>query len=267
MAIRDEIKHQQSKLKGKGVKAHISYFLTYYTWATIGVICIVIGIVILLRTVLSSRNQVLGVMFLNASTMSVGTNDYGESLEAGFAAYAGIDTDHDEIVIDTSSYQTPGIIVDSYDMSTSQKVSVQAAAGTLDCVVADASNYYHYTCSLAFSDLREVMSDEELARYEEYIYYVDLADVNAYQEQVESAESTDGVMTQEEGETYEKVDSFVRPDPDTMEDPIPVGILVTDAPKVAQSGVYTDRVAIYGFVQSSSQTENAVAFLDYLWTE
>lgn len=265
MAINDEIRHQRKKLKGKGVKAHVSYFLTYYTWQTVGIIATIAMVFYLVSTILGSKDQALNVIMLNATTTAIGADGFSEMLQTEFAEYAGIDTSKEQVTIDTSTYQTPGGVYDTYDMSTSQKVSVQTAAQTLDAVVADASNFYYYAFSLAFSDLREVLSEDVLERYADDIYYIDLADVNAYQDEVDSAASTDGPMTMEDGETYEKAATFVRPDPDEMEDPVPVGIIVTDAPQIATSGVYTDRVAIYGFIQNSLHVENATAFLDYLW--
>lgn len=267
MAIRDEIRHQQKRLKGKGVKAHVSYFFTYYTWHTIGAICAVIAVIMLVRTFLARREQVFGAIFLNASTTVIGNEDYGQELEEGFSSYIDLDTGKYQAVVDTSAYQTPGIVVDTYDMTTSEKVGVQSIAGALDCLVADASNFYYYTCSLAMVDLREILSAEELAQYESYIYYVDMADVDAYQEAVNSAEGAGSLMTKEEGAANEKVDAFTMPDPDKMQEPTPVGIVVTDAPKIADSGVYTDRVAIFGFTQNSTHQENAVRFLTYLFEE
>lgn len=265
MAISDEIRHQRKKLKGKGVKAHISYFFTYYTWATVGIIAGILFVGSLIINIVNNKEQALSVIMLNASTMAIGSDDYADTLEADYAAYVGIDTDQYSVVIDVSTYQTPGVVYDSYDLSTSQKISVQTAAQTLDAVVADASNFYYYSYSLAFDDLRNVLPEETLERYKDHIYYVDLAEVNAYQEEVESAASTDGPMTVEEGEAYEQIGTFVQPDPDEMEEPVPVGIIVTDAPQIADSGAYTDTVVIYGIMQNATHVENAASFLDYLW--
>lgn len=265
MAISDEIRHQRNKLKGKGVKAHISYFLTYYTWTTVAVIAAIVFAAALITNILNNKEQALSVIMLNASTVAIGSDDYSKELGDGFAAYADIDTSEYSILIDASTYQTPGVVYDSYDLSTSQKISVQTAAQALDSVVADASNFYYYAYSLAFSDLREVLSLEALSRYEDYIYYVDLAEVNAYQDEVDSAASTDGPMTAEEGEAYEDLATFVRPDPDEMGDPVPVGIIVTDAPRIAESGSYADTAVVYGFIQNATHVENAVQFLDYLF--
>lgn len=265
MAIRDEIRHQRKKLKGKGPKAYISYFLTYYAVATIAVIAGIAFLVTIVTTVLGGKEEALEVMMLNASTMASGEDDYGETLGAGYAEYAGIDTEEYTVSIDTSVYQTPGVVMDTYDMASTQKVSVQAAAGTLDCIVADASNFYYYANSQAFCDLREILSEEELERYEDSIYYIDQAEVDAYQAQIDSEDGTTALMTSEEGEAYEKVDSFSMPDPADMENPIPVGIVVTNAPQIADAGIYTDRVAILGFLQSAPHMEQAVTFLAYLW--
>lgn len=267
MAIRDEIRHQRKRLKGKGWKAYVSYFFTYYTWYVVGGIAAIAFVASLLGSVLNKKDQALGVILMNAQLTSLGSDDYGTDMETAYAAYAGIDTGTYDVVIDTSAYQTPGRVQDEYDLSTSQKLSVQAAASTLDGVVADASNFYFYSCSLAFNDLRDVLTEEQLEQYADRIYYIDMADVDAYQEEVKSAASTDGVMTAEEGEAYEALDTWTLPDPDTMSEPTPVGIMVTDSPVLQSAGIYPDVAVIYGFVQNSQQVDNAVLFLEYLLQE
>lgn len=265
MAISDEIRHQRSKLKGKGLKAYISYFLTYYTWTTVAVIVCAVMAISIITTVLNKKADALEVIMLNASTMAAGDTDYGTDLASSYMEYAGIDAGHNSVTVDTTSYMTPGFVMDTYDISASQKVSVQAAAGTLDCLVADAANYYRYAYSLAFSDLREVLPEETLAQYEDHLYYVDWADVEAYQAQIEETNNSDVFESTEEAESYELVSSFVMPDPAAMENPVPIGIVVTDAPQIADSGIYTDRVAILGFIGNAPHAENAISFLAYLW--
>lgn len=268
MAIEDEIRHQRQRLKGKGWKAYVSYFFTYYTWHVVIAVAVIIAVYTLISTVLNHKDQAIGVIFMNAQMTSLtSSSDYGAEMEDAFEAYAGIDTSEYEASVDTSIYQTPGCVEDSYDISASEKVSVQAAAGTLDALVADASNFRYYTYSLAILDLREVLSEEQLEQYADRLYYVDLAEVDAYQAEVESAASTDGPMTAEEGEAYEQLSTWELPDPATMKDPVPVGIEVTDSPVLQRMGIYPDVAVIYGFVQTLGQPDNAVLFLEYLLEE
>lgn len=267
MALSDEIRHQRKRLKGKGWKAYVSYFFTYYAWYTVAIIAAAVFVGALLATILGAKDQVLGVIFMNAQIASIGDDDFTQTVEDGITEYLNLDTETYEVTIDTSIYQTPGLVGDSYDMSASEKISVQTAAQVLDGIVADASNFYYYTCSLAFSDLREVLTDEQLEQYADRIFYIDMADVDAYQEAIQSSATVNGVMTADEGKAYEQLSTWTLPDPDTMEDPTPVGIMVTDSKVLQDAGVYPDVAVIYGFVSSSKETENAVLFLEYLLQE
>lgn len=267
MAISDEIRHQRQRLKGKGWKAYVSYFFTYYTWHVVAIIAVIAVVWSLVSTLLNHKDQAVGVIFMNAAFSNATGVDYGAQMEDDFEAYAGIDTSEYEASVDTSIYQTPGVINDTYDISASEKVSVQAAAGTLDVVVADASNFKYYSYSLAFRDLREVLSEEQLERYADRLYYVDQAEIDAYQKEIEENVSTSGPMTVEEGQAYEQLDTWEQPDPDTMENPVPIGVMVTDAPAIEEAGFYSNVAVICGFVQTMNEQDNAVLFLEYLFEE
>lgn len=59
-------------------------------------------------------------------------------------------------------------------------------------------------------------------------------------------------------------EDFVMPDPDKMEDPIPVGIVVDDFEKIASSGYFAETVPVFGIPAVSDRRDVAIQFLEYL---
>ena len=55
--------------------------------------------------------------------------------------------------------------------------------------------------------------------------------------------------------------------PETMEDPIPVGIFLDESPLVRKTGCYGDPVPIYGISVTSQRPDTAKEYLAYLWDE
>ena len=58
---------------------------------------------------------------------------------------------------------------------------------------------------------------------------------------------------------YEKKDSFQRPDPSKMQDPVPLGIIVTDAPYIQKNELYPETVAILGFASHGKNKDNYIS--------
>ncbi len=265
MAVSDDIKRQREKLKDKSLREKVSYYVGYY-WIQ-GIIAIVtIGFVIaLIKTVAFRKDSALNVIFLNAAySQTVGETAGYDTLMEEFPSYAKIDLEKYDLTIDMSTRMTPGVVKDSYDMASSEKLAAQAATGTLDAVVADASNFYFYCFAGAFDDLRNVMSEEELSSYEGRIFYIDGAEYDAYREEVNTAEGAEDLMSAEEGKAWEMEENFTLPDPSTMTEPIPAGILVSDEGYLKEMNLYPGTVAVMGFSPAAPNTENAKKFLTYL---
>jgi hypothetical protein len=48
---------------------------------------------------------------------------------------------------------------------------------------------------------------------------------------------------------------------------VPVGIYITDAPKIVENYYYVDKDAIMGFIVNSNSVDNAIEFLRYIYME
>ncbi len=292
MAVWDDIKKQHKKVRKKGFKAMASYFWDYYKVPTAVIIVIALFSFYLIRDMASNLPYGFYAMMIN-STM----HPDGEVIGEDFAGYAGIDTSSYNVLIDTnqtlstSSYNT-------YDVSTQERIMAITAAGDLDVMIADQSVFEQYARNSYMTDLRDLMSEDELKKYDGYIYYVDGAILKAIEdgtyEQASSentadnesqgsqddpsvagsnSAATDETISDEEisymlgissPSSIVSEDAFVLPDPDSMEDPVPVGIILSDTAFMQSTNTYAGSVPIFGIIGNSSRTDLAIKFLEYL---
>ena len=292
MAVWDDIKKQHKKVRKKGFKAMASYFWDYYKVPTAVIIIIALFSFYLIRDMASNLPYGFYAMMIN-STM----HPDGEVIGEDFAGYAGIDTSSYNVLIDTnqtlstSSYNT-------YDVSTQERIMAITAAGDLDVMIADQSVFEQYARNSYMTDLRDLMSEDELKKYDGYIYYVDGAILKAIEdgtyEQASSentadnesqgsqddssvagsnSAATDETISDEEisymlgissPSSIVSEDAFVLPDPDSMEDPVPVGIILSDTAFMQSTNTYAGSVPIFGIIGNSSRTDLAIKFLEYL---
>lgn len=292
MAVWDDIKKQHKKVRKKGFKAMASYFWDYYKIPTAVIIVIALFSFYLIRDMASNLPYGFYAMMIN-STM----HPDGEVIGEDFAGYAGIDTSSYNVLIDTnqtlstSSYNT-------YDVSTQERIMAITAAGDLDVMIADQSVFEQYARNSYMTDLRDLMSEDELKKYDGYIYYVDGAILKAIEdgtyEQASSentadnesqgsqddssvagsnSAATDETISDEEisymlgissPSSIVSEDAFVLPDPNSMEDPVPVGIILSDTAFMQSTNTYAGSVPIFGIIGNSSRTDLAIKFLEYL---
>jgi hypothetical protein len=292
MAVWDDIKKQHKKVRKKGFKAMASYFWDYYKIPTAVIIVIALFSFYLIRDMASNLPYGFYAMMIN-STM----HPDGEVIGEDFAGYAGIDTSSYNVLIDTnqtlstSSYNT-------YDVSTQERIMAITAAGDLDVMIADQSVFEQYARNSYMTDLRDLMSEDELKKYDGYIYYVDGAILKAIEdgtyEQASSentadnesqgsqddpsvagsnSAATDETISDEEisymlgissPSSIVSEEAFVLPDPDSMEDPVPVGIILSDTAFMQSTNTYAGSVPIFGIIGNSSRTDLAIKFLEYL---
>lgn len=64
--------------------------------------------------------------------------------------------------------------------------------------------------------------------------------------------------------TVQPREDFVMPDPAKMQTPIPVGIVLTDAPWLAENALYQKTTPIFGFAVKSERQDAAKSFLQFL---
>lgn len=250
MAIHDEIREQQKKMKGKSFQDKLEYFWDYYKVHTLAAIFIVVLAVIFVRDIATAKDEAFSATLLNA---------YGgerqSEFQNSFTEFAGIDTEVYECYIDTSSTLSSNMSSES-DLAIFQRTIAMSQTAGLDILMADLPSFNRFATNGMFLDLRSILTDEEYARYEPCFYYIDDAarDNDSYDEVLDAL---DGVADIHETD---------HTDPSAMEDPVPVGIYLPDSAKLKEFGCYTltGETPIFGFVFSTERLDTARQFLHYL---
>lgn len=250
MALRDEVREQQNKLKGKTFKEKLNYFWDYYKVHTIAFIFFITIISVFIKDIVTNKDNAFSAVILNSYAQEA-----QEAFQADFAAYAGIDTDTYSCLIDTSATYS----VDSmsqYDIAFAQRIVAQVQTGDLDSFVGDVQAFSHYADGYLFQDLREALTEEEYEKFEPYFYYIDTAAIEARRE-----------MTGEDMLADVSDETPTDPtDPSSMETPVPVGIYLDSSPRLAQWNCYTatGETPVFGFLANAAHPDLAHRFLAYL---
>ena len=254
----DEIRQQQMKMKDMSFKGKLAYFWDYYKIHTLVAVIVIIMSITLIHDIVSSKDYNFYAVMLNCRVPS-------DNLEAVFSEYAQLDSETYDCFIDTNSTLSYTNI-NEYDMATTQRLLALVQTGDLDAVVFDSTTFKTYALNSMFHNLRDIMSAEELSQYEDRLYYIDYAQVIAEEEDdsvdmeevnARSTATTEDIIA--EAETHRH--------PETMEEPVPVGIFMADCPFVTQTGLYSDTAPIYGAVITSQRLETALSYLSFLWEE
>lgn len=257
--VRDEIREQQEKTKDMSLKGKLSYFWYYYKVHTLVAVVVIGFVVSLAYTMLTTKDFCFYGIMLNANQLS------GSQLAEGFAGYAQLDTENYECFIDTDS--TLSLTRTSeYDMATSQKLIALMQTKDLDAVVFDSQVFFNYSFNEMFTDLRTVFSEEELAAYHDFIYYIDYAEIReADAQEYDEVEAFD----EHTKETPEDIaaEAELHRHPETMEEPVPVGIFLTDSAFAQKTGAYDTLTPVFGIPVSAKRVDTAKAYLQFLWDD
>ncbi len=263
MSVNEEIREQRKKLQGASFKAHLEYFWDYYKIHTIVALIAVIFIVTIVRDIANNKPYALYAIFINSEGIDVQTY-----LQDGYAQYAGIDTQKEAVLVDTTANYVSSSL-DTSAVATSEKVLAMISAKSLDVMVADDNSFGHFAGQETFLDLRNVFSDEELASMEDDLFYIDQAFIDylasdEYKDFILSGKYDSSnryaVMAAEYDETLE----FPDMDVNDMQTPVPVGIRITDSVVLKESGAYTSFSPIAGIVTNTQQIANSKSFIEYL---
>lgn len=244
MPVMDEFKEERNAIRQKSLKEKISYFFDYYKWHTVAVVVITVAVISMIIHLANRKDCALYVCLLNTMAYDQ-TEDYIQRFEE----YAGIDREDYEVTFDTSMYIEIGGR-DSVTATSFQKLTVYTAAGDLDVIVTDPEIIEYYVDQGIFYDLRQILSPEQIALYEPYFFYVDQVIIDA----IQAAGARD--------ETYEAVFSDPR-QPETMKEPIPVGIFLDDCQRLKENVEFFDEENVLSVLINSSNVETALKFIDF----
>ncbi|MBQ2804204.1 MAG: hypothetical protein IJF07_09940 [Lachnospiraceae bacterium] len=247
MAVMDEFREEREALKNGTKKEKWNYFWYYYKWHVIISICVILVVSSFVYQLVTRKEIAFNAVMLNASPMTEST-EYKDT----FAQYAGIDLEENEIYFDT----TIRITEDSMDTYASlEKLAVYTAAAELDAMITDLGSFQKYANSSTFYDLREILTEEQLNRYEPYFYYVD-------RKVVLEIEAANDALDSDYVPVY--------PDPtkpEEMSDPVPVGIYLTDNKGLTENFYFRGEGIAIGIYCNTTHLDTTLKFLEYTFSE
>ncbi len=158
-------------------------------------------------------------------------NDTGDSSSTAliddYIAYTGIDTKEHEVYLDATMDYSADN--GNYMAYTGlEKAMAVISTKELDIIVGDQEAFDYFLRSDCFHDVTTILPAELLEKYKDQFYYYTF---------------------EETGET------------------LPVGIYVTDSPKLKEHNYYIDKEPILGFISNSDSIENALTFLEFIYME
>ena len=260
--VRDEIKEQQLKTKDMSFKGKLQYFWYSYKVHTIVGIIAVFFLSSLLHDILTAKDFCFYGIMLNSQQLS------DDALKTTFSEYAELDTEKFECFIDTESTLNYSTMTE-FDMATAQKLIALVQTADLDAVVFDSEIFNNYSNNEMFLDLTTVFTADELAKYKDNLYYIDYAVVQAANDDVNY--DNDNIISTDEDAAYTIDEILAEAEthrhPENMEQPIPVGVFVTDSPFAVKSGAYGDFEAVFGVSATTTRIDTAKQYLEYLWDD
>lgn len=268
MSIHDEIKEQQQKTKDMTPKDKLSYFWDYYKIHTIAAVLAIAFVISIIRAYVTHKDYGFYATLINA--MSPGINDDTSVIWADeFLEFAGLNADDYQVYIDTSvviseDAGTP------YAASNREKMVAMMQVGEINAIISDTETFESYAQVEYFHALESIFTAEELAPYQDYLYYTDAATFDR------DEESTLNYEEQQKAVYEQDIDHT---DPSTMKDPVAVGICIPSAGnKLADAGYYTylsdhhitfqghPSQTVLGIPVSNQEPQLALKFLEYLDT-
>lgn len=250
MAVMDEFREEREAIKNGTRQQKYQYFKDYYrTPLLIALVaCIIIGAFIF--QVLTNKEQAFLGVFLNCSP-----NADNQWFKEEFAEQAKISLDEYDVMFDTSAGFNLNFF-DEQSQTTVQKVSTYFSVGDLDVLLGTGQEFAYYSTGGTFADLRKVLTDEQIKKYEPYFYYID---------ETEMGLVSNAIIN----ETLETLEISDPKDPASMQKPIPVGIYVESSSKLNEA--YSFRNAedgiVIGILSNTPHLESTQAFIDYLMAE
>jgi len=248
MKFIDRIKEDWSKVKDKPAKEKWEFFWDYYK---IPAICILLVVVLLVQSILTSSNRKAIVFSGFAINCKISIKE--EAFWDGFYEAAGIDGETQTAACYSDVQIMPGQI--QLNNNTVQRIIAGCAIQDVDFIAGDpyAFQVCAYTSQRLFVDLREFLDEETLAKYADRLYYMDNAIIDMLNAPV-------GEQVEPNALEYPKDPKK----PETMKNPIPVGIDVSDREDL-QKAYYLDGTTIYvGAIKSTARPELTKQFLNYL---
>lgn len=246
MPVMDEFREERESIRQGTLKQKYQYFKDYYRTPLIIFLLAALFVGILVYKFVTSKDSAFYAVLLNCSPYQD-----NEWLQEEYVDYAGIDLNEYTVTFDTGVYfKCNSTDEDSY--ITIQKLDTYTGAGQLDVMLGAGDEFAYFANSVLFMDLRTVLSEEQLQKYEPYFYYIDASVLD-----IPATETLDYRSLPDPGK------------PEEMENPIPVAVYVESSEKLNRAYYFKnaeDGIAV-GIYANTSHPENALALIDYILSD
>lgn len=253
MALMDEFKEERDKIKNAPFKEKFNYYWGYYKFHAFAVIFGLIFLFVIIRDVTRKQETYLFVAILNCLETS---SENAESFLNDYIDYAELEVDKDNYVLFDSSMTLTDMAQNEAEMASNQRMLVYTSTGQIDVILTGSDIFAEYANGEMFYDLRDLLTPDQIEKYSQYFYYVDKSVVEIL--------NSDAAIYNEDG--YEEPEIPDPAAPEEMEEPIPVGLFVTDCQKLKDSYAFIgDEYIAMGFMLNSQRLDNLLKFIDYIY--
>lgn len=266
MSVASEIREEQKKaLSTMSTKEKFAYFWDYYKIHALAAIIIIAIAASFIVQVATSKDYAFYAVLADAVT-SDSNYDLAETWNSEFLEYAQIDPDEYKVYIDTSFSLTEGVDM-QYTIANEQKLFAMLQAGNISTLIADTETFETYAQFQYFYDMESILSKEEIEKYRPYFYYTDAA----------TFDNGDDIPSLDMSEQEDPGTRIVNHrDPASMEQPVAVGIILTEDNMIADAGYYAYLTigeyqyqgypsdAVLGIPLTNKEPALVIRFLEYL---
>lgn len=251
MALMDEFKEEREAMKQKPLTQKISYYWLYHKWQIGLLVLVIIFLATYVYPVLTKPETVVNGVLLN--TYDTGVQNPGEELASDFMKHQKMDTSKYNVVLNGSLlYSANGLSnISSANYELMQVLLTQSSTGDLHFITGDLDSMLELAYKDFYSDLRDILTKEQLTLYEPYMLYIDY-------EVLASIKKTNS--------NQESIEHIQIPDcrnPEIMIEPVPVMIDMTQSEKLQKIYQKSHDTLCFGAVYTEYQ-EELLKFIDYL---
>ncbi|MFI3200475.1 MAG: hypothetical protein R3Y54_02970 [Eubacteriales bacterium] len=243
----DEFRDEVNKIKDAPLKERIAYYTYYYKWHVISVVVGVWIISSLVYSSLTSKEVAFCAFLINALQVEEGKGELETRLIEGTA----IDLDKESLLLDATIYMDYAV-QDMNFISYQQKLSVMMGASEIDMVITDYTTFSNLCMSEMFLDLQTLMTEEEIAMYEPYFYYID----------AQYFAQRDALLSS--GEISYEFPEYNAREKEGMAEPMAIGIVLSEDSPLLEEYAFIEKDVVAGVVVNSRRLDRTQYFLDML---
>ena len=249
MKIIKSIKKHRDAIMEQPKGERWAYFWDYYKWPAIIIIAAIAVLTQMIVSTVKQKDTAFTGYLLNCK---ISIED--ESFLQGFYDRTGIDTATQEAAFytDLGIWEGRG----KNNNTVLQRIIAGASMKDADIITgpAEALRPCAYNTSRILCDLRQFLDEETLSAYADRLYNID----GAVMRQLDAPVGQD---------VRPELLNYPDPrDPAGMEDPIPVGIDISDRTAFLEAYYFPDTTVYLSFVSNTSRPELCKQFLDYLFS-